>query len=138
MISGLSQVVGPKWHGNCWKKQILKSPGQYFKKFIRKQEKSRLLQKSSVRKRLFAPSMTNKPDEHYGPAASDPLDIDEQELKKQCSHRLEEFQKSPQEIASIELATVGQHDNDLYNTYRCDRLTASKFGMVSVTHSLHT
>lgn len=131
----MSQVVGPKWHQNAWKKQALMSPGQYFKKYVRRIEKSRLRQQSSVRKRLYftpSASTSNKPDEHYGPAASDPLDIDELDLKNQCLHRLEEFQKSPEEIKSIELATVGQHDNDLYNTYRRDRLTASNFGMVSL------
>lgn len=71
-----------------------------------------------------------KPDKNYGPEASDPIDIDETQLRILCEERLAEFQKSPEDIAFIEMSTVGQHDNDLYTTHRRDRLTASQFGKV--------
>lgn len=131
LFSGLSHATGYKWHAKAWKKQITQSPGLHFKKYVQRKEKNKLRQQSMKRKRLFTIKEKHQPDKDYGPNACDPIDISGEELKKQCEARLAEFQKSPQDIASIEITTIGQHENDLYNTYRCDRLTASQFGMVS-------
>lgn len=131
MFSGLSLANGHKWHEAAWKKQTKQSPGTHFKKYIKRKERSRIRHQSSTRKRLFTPKEKTHPDKHYGPEACDPIDIDEAQLKIQCEERLPEFQKSPENIALIETTTVGQHENDLYTTHRCDRLTASQFGMVS-------
>lgn len=56
--------------------------------------------------------------------------MEETDLKEACLSKLRDFQKSTEEIQEIEHQTIGQHENDTYNTYRCDRLTASQFGMV--------
>lgn len=108
------------------------SPGKHFKKYVQQKEKSRVRQKLSTRKRLYAPRDKIQTDKHYGPEACDPIDIDKGQLKIQCELRLAEFQESPQDITTIEMSTVGQHENDLYTTHRRDRLTASQFGMVSI------
>uniref|UniRef100_A0A2A4IWF1 Uncharacterized protein n=1 Tax=Heliothis virescens TaxID=7102 RepID=A0A2A4IWF1_HELVI len=129
-VAGLSLASGHKWHETAWKKQTKQSPGTHFKKYIKQKQQSRIRQQSSTRKRLFAPREKTHPDKHYGPEACDPIDIDEALLRIQCEERLAEFQKSPEDIALIEMSTVGQHENDLYTAHRCDRLTASQFGMV--------
>ncbi|XP_050549327.1 uncharacterized protein LOC118271403 isoform X2 [Spodoptera frugiperda] len=129
-VAGLSLATGHQWHETAWKKQTTQSPGTHFKKYIKRKEQSRIRQQSSTRKRLFVPREKTKPDKNYGPEASDPIEIDEAQLRIWCEERLAEFQKSPEDIAFIEMSTVGQHENDLYTTHRRDRLTASQFGMV--------
>lgn len=90
-------------------------------------------QRSYARRRLFVPKTKQQADKHYGPAAMDPVDeMDASELKRLCVEKCQELQISSEEIKEIERATVGQHDNDLYNIYRKDRLTASQFGVVSL------
>lgn len=83
-----------------------------------------------TRKRLFTEKTNTQPDKDYGPEASDPVDINEVELKRLCELRLLKFQVDTQKIVLIEKQTVGQHDNEKYLSYRSDRLTASQFGMV--------
>lgn len=78
-----------------------------------------------------------KTDQHYGPKAQEAIEpIDEEDLKKACLSKLKEFNLTKEEIATIEESTIGQHENDLYCMYRCDRLTASQFGMVGFTVAL--
>lgn len=116
IFSGLSLVSGHKWHATAWKKQTTESPGTHLKKYLKWKERSRIRQQSSTRKQLFGPREKTHPDKHYGPEACDPIDIDEALLKIQCQERLPEFQKSPENIALIEMSTVGQQENDLYTS----------------------
>lgn len=129
-ITGLSHSDGQKWHGNAWKNHTKTSPGYTFKKYIAQAEKSKERRKKYIRRRLFAPKP--KPDHNYGPKAQD---IDEKiigtNLKEACISKLKDFQVPAEEIKLIENSTIGQHDNDAYTAHRCDRLTASQFGMVS-------
>ncbi|KAI5645811.1 yqaJ-like viral recombinase domain-containing protein [Phthorimaea operculella] len=131
-IAGLYQTAGYRWHTAAWRKSSPQSPGKHFLTYITRKEKCRIRQKAYTHKRLFIPkSKQPQPDEHYGPSAMDPADeMDATELKRRCLEKLQEFQKSPDEIKAIELATIGQHDNDFYNMQRNDRLTASQFGMI--------
>lgn len=87
-----------------------------------------------MRRRIFFPKPAkSKPDKNYGPAAQDAADpVDNDELKRLCSEKILEFQKSVEEIKSIEETTIGQHENELYTMYRSDRLTASHFGVVCI------
>ncbi|XP_049881815.1 uncharacterized protein LOC126377858 isoform X1 [Pectinophora gossypiella] len=128
-ITGLSHSRGQKWHTNAWKKHIRSSPGQTFKKYIAQSEKSKERRKKYIRRRLFAPKP--KTDHNYGPNAKD---VDEsvlgKDLKEACLLKLKDFETTIDQIKYIESATIGQHDNDVYTTYRCDRLTASQFGMI--------
>ncbi|XP_049872736.1 uncharacterized protein LOC126371469 isoform X2 [Pectinophora gossypiella] len=128
-IAGLSHSRGQKWHTNAWKKHIRSSPGQTFKKYIAQSEKSKERRKKYIRRRLFAPKP--KTDHNYGPNAKD---VDEsvlgKDLKEACLLKLKDFETTIDQIKYIESATIGQHDNDVYTTYRCDRLTASQFGMI--------
>lgn len=87
-------------------------------------------QKTNVRKFCFCTK--NNQDKDYGPEAQDPVDIEVSELLKQCEEKLKCFQKTQSQIQEIEAVTVGQHDNELYNLHRNDRLTASQFGMVNI------
>lgn len=128
-ITGLSHTAGENWHASAWKNHTTFSPGQTVKKYIAQKGKSQERRKNYIRRRLFVSK--SKPDRNYGPKAQEANEpIVETELKEACLLKLREFQKTDQEIQDIEHLTIGQHENDVYNTHRCDRLTASQFGMV--------
>ncbi|KAI8440666.1 hypothetical protein MSG28_001865 [Choristoneura fumiferana] len=126
---GLSHSVGQKWHKRAWKAHTTFNPGQNFEKYIASKEKIHERRKKYIRRRLFAPKP--QPDHHYGPKAQEADEpIVETDLKEACLSKLRDFQKTSEEIKQIEHMTIGQHDNDVYTTHRCDRLTASQFGMI--------
>lgn len=110
---------------------MLSSPGHNFKKYIAQREKLHPRRITSKRRRLFLPK--SKPDTNYGPNAQEADEpINEIQIKEACLLKLPDFQNTKEEIKEIELMTIGQQDNDIYLSYRSDRLTASQFGMVSV------
>ncbi|XP_049877293.1 uncharacterized protein LOC126374645 [Pectinophora gossypiella] len=131
-LAGLTQITGQRWHQRAWHRYLSRSPGLTFKKYIERKEKSKARQQNRVRRRLYTVhTKPAQPDKNYGPDAQDVVEtIEPEELKKNCLEKLSEFQKTIQEIKQIAEETIGQHENDLYNLHRCDRLTASNFGMI--------
>ncbi|XP_041988658.1 uncharacterized protein LOC121740029 [Aricia agestis] len=128
-VAGLSHTAGENWHASAWKSHTACSPGKTVKKYIAQKGKCQERRKNYTRRRLFVPKC--KPDQNYGPKAQEANEpIAETDLKEACLLKLKEFQKTDQEIEDIEHLTIGQHENDVYNTHRCNRLTASQFGMI--------
>ncbi|XP_063385048.1 uncharacterized protein LOC134671192 [Cydia fagiglandana] len=129
-VAGLSQVTGQTWHKSAWRKCTNSSPGKTFRKYIGQRQRTEARRKLYKRRRLFH-AKPPQPDKNYGPEAqdtADPVNLDD--LKKICADKLPEFNKTADEIKAIEESTIGQHENDLYNMYRSDRLTASQFGVI--------
>lgn len=134
-ILGLSHATGYGWHNAAWTKYAGKVPGFTFQKYMLSKQYALSRRKKQLRKQPYSNKLNtqnHQADNDYGPNATDSVDeIPMSELSILCSAKLQEFHKSITEIKKIEQDTVGQHENELYNHYRKDRLTASNFGMVN-------
>ncbi|XP_063393385.1 uncharacterized protein LOC134678669 isoform X2 [Cydia fagiglandana] len=129
LLAGLSQTTGYSWHKQAWLKTSSHNIGQHFQLYIKRKELIRMRRQRCPRTRNFKPTVI-KPDKDYGPKACDPVDLSREDIKRIGQEKLMELQVTPDQIAEIEQQTKDQHDNELYNVIRSDRLTASQFGMV--------
>ena len=85
----------------------------------------------SVKRRKLFTGAKAKPDKNYGPKADNPPpNIAKEDLEKLCDEKIKEYQMTEEEIESVQIGSIGQHDNELYNFHRKNRLTASLFGMI--------
>ncbi|KAK4882859.1 hypothetical protein RN001_006178 [Aquatica leii] len=125
--AALSHFYGPSWHLKTWSKLHGKPVGIFTQKVCRKKQKkyAQIKPKKLMKK--------GGPDEHYGPDACPSDDMLEEDFKNASLAFLQKQQQSVdthKKWCSIEVATRGQHTNQLWRSMRKNLLTASNFGAV--------
>lgn len=115
------------------KKAVNRSPGKHTKTYIKSLQLREKWKKS--KRQLFpekfkkAKKVPEPADEEYGAVVEDkPLSAEEYKLKE--GEMLLSISKSHEEIAEIQINTIGQRNSLLWRQERSVRLTASNFGNI--------
>ncbi|CAG9864782.1 unnamed protein product [Phyllotreta striolata] len=141
-LSGLRYNGKTEWHTSPYKDATGSSPGQHFKTFLKRQVNS--AEKKSCRKRLFdgKPDNATKPkkakmmpNHDYGPKA-DQLE-DPEMIVQQVEEIIKGLHVTELDRDRIQISSIGQFGNEVYESERKHRLTASLFGRV-VKRKKHT
>ncbi|CAG9857125.1 unnamed protein product [Phyllotreta striolata] len=144
-LSGLRYNGKTEWHTSPYKHATGNSPGQYFKMFLNRQVNS-AKKKKTCRKRLFDEKsnnatkttkkikiMSNNTD--YGPKA-DQFE-DPSMIQQEVEEIIQGLHVTENDRDRIQVSSIGQFGNEVYESERKHRLTASTFGSV-VKRRKHT
>lgn len=119
------------------KEMCKSSPGEYCKSIEKKRKRinefKEIKRKAGKRckRSLFSKNQrrNNSTDPDYGQFCQKP-DIETEEFENQRKEFLENLHKTPEELATLERATVAQRESGEWLEYRRKILTASNFGKI--------
>ncbi|KAF2884111.1 hypothetical protein ILUMI_22079 [Ignelater luminosus] len=104
---------------------VLDIPCMSKKTFRKEKLREYIIKTGKKRKRRYRTNDV-KDDKDYGPNAEQVLpDLPEEEFLRTKKRKLEEIESCTNDIKKIQINTIGQHSNELWNEFRKDRLTAS-------------